>query len=185
MIKLEKIDLISIGIASIFLVSGLLFKLDKEEVQLDKSQAVAEVAKKQGRVRVGHSRTLVWTDAIEGSLLEQGDKVYTREDSSVELEFSDFSINVAPNSLVLVEQSNDQELELNLVKGKIQVSNTSKKAPKRKSLIKKLRKFPIRSRLPALKLSYLAKRKVSLRWRILKKKYFSLRIKGKVLLKIG
>ena len=171
MIKLEKIDLISIGIASIFLVSGLLFKLDKEEVQLDKSQAVAEVAKKRGRVRVGHSRTLVWTDAIEGSLLEQGDKVYTREDSSVELEFSDFSINVAPNSLVLVEQSNEQELELNLVKGKIQVSNTSKKSTKKKNLNKKIKKVSNQIKVAGTKIELSSKKESVLTVENIEEKY--------------
>ena len=178
MIKLEKIDLISIGIASIFLVSGLLFKLDKEEVQLDKSHAVAEVAKKQGRVRVGHSRTLVWTDAIEGSLLEQGDKVYTREDSSVELEFSDFSINVAPNSLVLVEQSNDQELELNLVKGKIQVSNTSKKSTKKKKLNKKIKKVSNQIKVAGTKIELSSKKESVLTVENIEEKVFFSQDKG-------
>lgn len=178
MLKLEKIDLISISIASIFLVAGLLFKLEKEEVQLDKRKAVAEVAKKQGKVRVGHSRTLVWTDAIEGSLLEQGDKVYTREDSSVELEFSDFSINVAPNSLVLVEQSNDQELELNLVKGKIQVSNTPKKKTSKRKRNQKIKKVSNQIKVAGTKIELSDKKESVLTVENIEEKVFFSQDKG-------
>tara|TARA_Y100000780_G_scaffold232596_1_gene268948 strand:+ start:79405 stop:81207 length:1803 start_codon:yes stop_codon:yes gene_type:complete len=140
MIKLEKIDLLSISIAVLFIAAGALFSLDEEQEHFQKSQPVAEVSQKKGEVKLGHSRTLVWTEAAEGSLLEEGDKVYTKTNSSVELQFSDFNINVAPNSLVLVEQSNNQELELNLVKGRIQVSNTKKKTKSNKSKRRKVKK---------------------------------------------